>query len=283
MDQCEEINDQLYTYCVYMHTNKINNKIYIGQTCQSVHRRWRNGDGYKDNPYFYNAIQKYGWDNFEHEIIASNLTVEEANKFESVLIEKLDTMNPSKGYNLQSGGANFTVSELTRQKLSEAGKNRVVSDETKQKLSISKIGDKNPMYGKRGSLNPIYGKPRSEEHKKNLSLSHKGIQAGENHPLFGKPRPEDVKIKISQSNKGKQAGEKHPMYGKHFSDDSKHKNMMSQKTRKIIMCLETGIIYNSQAEVGRELNVAPGSVSYALKHNKDINGYHFTVVNEQTN
>ena len=266
-------------YCVYIHENKINGKKYVGQTCQSTHRRWRDGDGYKDNSYFYNAIQKYGWDNFEHEIVASNLTVEEANNFEALLIAKLDTMNPNNGYNLQSGGSNFTVSELTRQKIREAGMGRIVSDETRQKLRESKIGDKNPMYGKRGEESPLYGKPRSAEHRKNLSISHIGIQSGENHPLFGKPRSEDTKNKIRESNKGKRAGEKHPMYGKHISDESKHKNMMSQKTRKIIMCIETGEIYNSQAEVGGKFNVAPGSVSYALKHGKDINGYNFIAIN----
>lgn len=55
---------------IYMHTNKINNKKYIGQIKQNPERRWREGGkGYVDSPKFWNAIQKYGWDNFEHEII----------------------------------------------------------------------------------------------------------------------------------------------------------------------------------------------------------------------
>ena len=48
-------------YCVYIHTNKINEKRYVGITCQSTSRRWRNGDGYIQNEHFYRAIQKYGW------------------------------------------------------------------------------------------------------------------------------------------------------------------------------------------------------------------------------
>ena len=56
-------------YYVYSHRNKINNKIYIGITKQNPTVRWGvDGKRYKDSPRFWNAIQKYGWDNFEHEI-----------------------------------------------------------------------------------------------------------------------------------------------------------------------------------------------------------------------
>lgn len=48
-----------------MHKNKINNKVYIGQTHQTLKERWgKNGSGYRTSPHFYHAIQKYGWDNF---------------------------------------------------------------------------------------------------------------------------------------------------------------------------------------------------------------------------
>lgn len=56
-------------YCVYIHTNKINKKSYIGITCQKPEHRWGcNGNGYAECPHFWRAIQKYGWDNFDHKI-----------------------------------------------------------------------------------------------------------------------------------------------------------------------------------------------------------------------
>lgn len=47
-------------YTIYMHKNKINGKIYIGQTSQNPIKRWNNGRGYIDSSKFYNAILKYG-------------------------------------------------------------------------------------------------------------------------------------------------------------------------------------------------------------------------------
>ena len=65
-------------YKVYKHTNKTNNKVYIGITQQKLEKRWQNGYGYKEQIYFYNAIKKYGWDNFNHELLFDNLTEEQA-------------------------------------------------------------------------------------------------------------------------------------------------------------------------------------------------------------
>ena len=58
-------------WTLYIHTNKINSKQYVGITSRPVNQRWgSNGNNYlRDNTYFGNAIKKYGWDAFEHEII----------------------------------------------------------------------------------------------------------------------------------------------------------------------------------------------------------------------
>ena len=63
-------------FTVYMHINKINDKKYIGITSYSLKERWRNGNGYGENTPFGQAIKKYGWNNFEHKILYSDLTLE---------------------------------------------------------------------------------------------------------------------------------------------------------------------------------------------------------------
>ncbi len=109
------------TFCVYIHINKINGKKYIGQTIYSDHpnRRWRNGSGYKVQEYFWRAIQKYGWDNFDHEIVASNLTKEEADNFEILLIQKFNTTDPQCGYNITLGGGGMLGWHPTDQQINK--------------------------------------------------------------------------------------------------------------------------------------------------------------------
>lgn len=92
-------------YIVYMHKNKINEKKYIGITCQRFeYRCGKNGNNYEECPRFWGAIQKYGWDNFEHIVLLSGLTKEEACEKEKELIEKHQTRNKEFGYNLSKGG-----------------------------------------------------------------------------------------------------------------------------------------------------------------------------------
>ena len=90
-------------YCVYMHINKINNKRYVGITFREPEQRWQKGYGYHRQPKFYNAILKYGWDNFEHIILEQDIpTEEEALKLETFYIKKYDTVN--NGYNTVEEG-----------------------------------------------------------------------------------------------------------------------------------------------------------------------------------
>lgn len=92
-------------YTIYLHRNKINGKVYVGRTKQQPKERWKNGHGYKTCTYFYHAIEKYGWDNFEHLILEQKeMTLEEASLLEKAYIEKYDSCNPDKGYNIKEGG-----------------------------------------------------------------------------------------------------------------------------------------------------------------------------------
>lgn len=129
-------------FTIYKHTNKINKKVYIGITCQLPKYRWgSNGQGYNNSPHFYSAIQKYGWDNFEHEILYSDLTESEAKQLEINLIEQYQARNPQFGYNSQTGGDVHIPNERTRKQQSISAMNRpIVSEETKQKLSAINKG-----------------------------------------------------------------------------------------------------------------------------------------------
>ncbi len=151
-------------YSVYQHINLLNNKKYIGITKQNCESRWgTNGINYKSSPHFYSAIIKYGWDNFKHEILYSNLTKEEACELEKQLIKENNTQNKKFGYNIMEGGEAPSIPDEIKNVLSEklkGNKNNLgnnLSEETKKKISEAQKGRK-----------------FTEEHKMKISLSKKG-------------------------------------------------------------------------------------------------------------
>lgn len=149
-------NNELY--CVYMHINKINGKRYIGQTKRNPTSRFgRNGSNYHKCPYFYNAIKKYGWNNFEHIIIQDNLTREQANLLEEINIATYNTTNDSFGYNLKAGGDNGgKCSEETKRKISETQKGKHLSEEHKINISKARLGQR--LTGKKVGQYTLDGK-----------------------------------------------------------------------------------------------------------------------------
>lgn len=144
-------------YKIYKYTSP-SNKIYIGQTCRSLRQRSYGGEGYCHSTYFYNAIKKYGMENFSCEILKDNLTLEEANYWETYYIDFYKSNNREYGYNICSGGNNHTLSE-------EAKKNSSIRMKNNNPM-------KNPEVAKR-VRNKNKGRKLSEETRKNISNGHK--------------------------------------------------------------------------------------------------------------
>lgn len=181
------------TYTVYKHTSP-SGKVYIGITSQKPEYRWDSGRGYRFNNYFYRAIEKYGWDNFQHEILHTGLTKDEACAKEIELIAQYKSFDVNFGYNLSTGGEHpgngRIVSEEVRKKLSESNKGQIRSEETRKKMSEKaklRTGENHPFYGKRHNelsrqkmSKAHQGKVLSEEHREKMSKSHI------NHPHLSK-------------------------------------------------------------------------------------------------
>ena len=167
-------------YTVYKHTSP-SGKVYIGITGIEVENRWQKGRGYKGQV-FYNAIEKYGWDNILHEIVAENLTKEEAEYMEVELIAKYKSTDSKYGYNVANGGnSNGKHSEETKQKIRDVNIGKTHTKETKQKIS-----SKNK------------GKVLTETHKTKISNALKGNK----NPFFGKKHTEETKEKMRNAQTG---------------------------------------------------------------------------------
>lgn len=125
-------------YCVYMHVNKANGKRYIGITSDNPLKRWANGKGYYRNKHFSDAINKYGWNNFEHVILYTDLTKDEACETEQYLIKYYQTQDKRMGYNLTSGGEHFVHSEESKQRMSERRKGKGTRKRTPEQIEHMK-------------------------------------------------------------------------------------------------------------------------------------------------
>ena len=149
------------TWTVYEHITP-SGKRYIGITHLKPERRWRNGEGYnqKGQQCFYNAIEKYKWENIQHIIVSTDLTEKEAKWLENYLICYYRTFvgfSDCNGYNCTIGGDGVVGRTPWNKGLPR-------DNETKRKISESKKG-KNPWN---------IGKTTPEEIREKISASHIG-------------------------------------------------------------------------------------------------------------
>ena len=131
------------TYTVYMHESP-HGKKYIGITSRNPVKRWGyNGYCYRTNVHFYNAIKKYGWNNFKHTILFTHLAKEDAEQKEIELIAYYKTTDKDYGYNIENGGNSVGKhSEETKKKIAQSRIGKCHSEEAKKKMSEHSKGNK---------------------------------------------------------------------------------------------------------------------------------------------
>ena len=157
------------TYYVYVHTLKTDGRKYFGLTCQSLKERWRDGQGYKGCCHFFNAIMKYGWNAFYHDIVLQTNVREEAYNMEESMISQYQTTNEKYGFNIRSGGLTPEISEESIAKIVAKRKGKKMTGQALENIRrAAKQRD-----------NSIFSHPLSEETKRKISESHKGMTYGE--------------------------------------------------------------------------------------------------------
>lgn len=197
-------------HLIYKIENKINGKLYIGQTtCPKNRKKQHFSKTFHGNPALDRAVLKYGRNNFDFSILEELETLDESNEREPFWIKELNSLVPN-GYNLKEGG--------------DAG--GPDSSETRQKKSLSKQGEKNSFYGKKHSEEAKIKISKSKMGKK-LQLTEGELLRRRNQKTFlGKTHSLESKKKMSKA----QSGEYHNFYGKSHSEETKRK--MSESHRK---------------------------------------------------
>ena len=252
-------------YCVYKHETP-NGKVYIGQTCKKPNERWSNGYGYK-NQVFYNAIQKYGWENIKHEILFEGLSKSEADEKEVEMISLYNSCDNEFGYNISHGGGGtlgVKPSEETKQKISSSHKGMKRSEESKIKQSETLTGRHHSEETKRKIGEANSRRIWSEESRRKLSEANKG-----------KTLSDETKKKIGEAGKGRTPSEKNREITARnnreriWTEESRKKSSESHKgipasNRRKVLCVETGVIYDSMQNAAESVGLkSHASISYA--------------------
>ena len=172
---------------IYGIINKINNKIYIGQTSvnfgdrRDIHYSKLRHD-VNDNLELQNDWNVYGEQNFEFVILKELKEKKDLDKWEKYYIKIYKKKNLS--YNIADGGKGapgVILSEEAKRKI--AAKNRIngigrkASDETKRKMSLSHLGKKQTEQHKINSANARRGKKMSFEAVEKNRLAHQGSKS----------------------------------------------------------------------------------------------------------
>lgn len=232
-------------FTVYRHENKINGKSYVGQTCQVPPKRWQNGTGYNKQPKFLGAIKKYGWNGFEHHILAICESEEDAIKIETFFKKCFDSVK--NGYNCV----------LEDDRVPNLGLK--FSEEHRKKISASKRGV-----------------PVPEERKKRISATLMGHPSSHNGK---KIHTEESKRKISEANKGKHYSlDTEFKAGEHFSPSTEFKAGQPSHNKKFTLQQEKEIEEKwlngrSQNSLSKEYNVTRGPISRIIKSMLGLQGH----------
>lgn len=255
---------------VYIHTAP-NGKKYVGITCRQPEHRWNHGRGYFCNKHFSAAIQKYGWDNFCHEIVANGLSKEAACDLEKKLIAEYDTTNRDKGYNKSTGGElsglGVVMSEEARRRTSERRRGKHIwSDDQRKQISERQKGEKHYLYGRH----------HSDETRQKMSSSHKGRIVTEetrnklSKALTGIKRTEEQKENISKM-----------LFEKWKNDEYRqmmveaHSGANSHKAKKIL-CVETGEVFECIKYACEKYHLHSSAISNVCRGKlKTTGGYHW--------
>jgi group I intron endonuclease len=187
---------------IYIIKNKINDKVYVGQTCKPIDTRFSQHKYYSETNQgkcikLERAINKYGSENFYIELLDSSEDQDVANELEKYYIKQYDCID--NGYNIKEGGANGALPQSV-----------------KDKISVAQLGAKNHMYGKH----------LSDETKQKISDK----VSGENHPLYGKQHSEETKRLIGESSKGREnfwKGKELPLEIVRKMSDTRKKNKIA--------------------------------------------------------
>lgn len=288
------------TWCIYKHTSP-SNKSYIGMTYRDPKARWQNGAGYSIETKFGKAIQKYGWDNFTHEIIEVNIqTLDEAKEREIYWIDYFDSYK--NGYNSTIGGDNVSLERETNLPVYQLDCNLNIINEFPTLADAGRTIGTSPSGimeavrpdGAQISAGGFYWclkENYTPEWKPRIDLQKKQVVCVETGQIF------ESEVEAANSSGLTQAAisaccyektitcmGKHWVFSSNYDENWKPREPIEKRrpTSKPVVCLETNEIYKSISEAARSNLVSRQTIMRACKEpNYTINNKHFSYLKEK--
>lgn len=256
---------------IYIYTNTINNKKYIGQTVRTLDERaGSNFSNYKESWRFFNAIMEDGPENFKREIIFETNDQKIANDKEIELISLYQTQDPNFGYNIQPGGSMFAMNEDIRKKIGEKVKSSKKFRENNFKSHAKRVI---AIDISSGNYN-IYDSITSAANILNESRGNIGCicnGTGRSLSLNGKLfrfendfEPNKIQEYIDEYKKRKSkmySVERNEKMANTIKEKFKNGELNRDYNKKKVRCLETGVVYNSIEDAGNATNTCYQNIS----------------------
>ena len=262
-------------YCI---TNKINDKLYIGQTTRTLEERIYEHKHCKKTAVG-KAIQKYGWKNFTVKIVEMCETLEQLNEREKFWIAKYNSIAPN-GYNLTEGGNNGLLSDEACLKISVANTGKKRSAETCKRISESKTGTRMSEKTRAIMSATRRGKPKSGKARANMKLAQaknqKRVRCLETGEVF-------ESITMAAEHYGIRSGEissvcngkRNTAAGLHWSfldywlraDNKTQADLLTKQPhrRKRVRCIETGEVFASIRQAAERYGTDHKNIGRACK------------------
>lgn len=228
---------------LYLITNRVNRKLYIGKTVCSLKRRWTQhiSSAKKQSQYaLHRAINKYGAENFDKCVLLIG-SQDYLIQMEQAAIERFDSRR--NGYNMTVGGEGVSrpCSPETREKLRQINLGKRHTEETKKKMSEAHKGRPAPFLSpetRERIRQKLLGRKMSPEIVEKMSKARKGIATRGS----GWKQTEEWKAKIKAINIGNQYSRKshckngHPLDGPTAYHSTQTRNGRTWKVRRCNIC-----------------------------------------------
>ena len=180
---------------IYKTTNRLNGRFYIGQKKGPL-----NNNYFGSGKALRNAVNKYGTDSFQVQILDTAYSREDLDRIEiSAIKNARELFGNGVLYNISDGGEGrrSPMPDSAKIKISQAMKGRKTSDETRRKLRLANLGKKHSEESKKRMSIAHSGFRHTEEFKQRMSRLKSGRPA--NHPWSKESREKARQAKIGKS------------------------------------------------------------------------------------